>query len=155
MYFRAGAGAVILDERHERVLVLERSDKPEAWQLPQGGIEAGEDPYTAALREVREETGLAAEELALIDRYPEPLVYELPPEHQTAKTGLGQVQYWFLFECKRTPAVIELPDRKEFRAVEWLTFPDLLVKVVEFRRPVYHRLYKHFERHLVARTPQI
>ncbi|MFW6089679.1 MAG: NUDIX domain-containing protein, partial [Gemmatimonadota bacterium] len=95
-YFRAGVGALIVDGSG-RVLACERADVPGAWQLPQGGLRSGEDPLEGALREVEEETGVARGELELLDRHPEPLVYELPPEARSPKTGRGQVQYWFAF----------------------------------------------------------
>jgi len=76
-YFRAGAGAVLTDQ-HGRVLIFERRDIPGAWQFPQGGLENEENPIDAALREIWEETGISKTALALIDRYPGLLVYELP-----------------------------------------------------------------------------
>lgn len=64
-YFRAGVGAVIIGS-DGRVLAFERADTPGAWQLPQGGLEDGEDPLTAVLREIEEEVGLRRERLELI-----------------------------------------------------------------------------------------
>src|SRR4029079_13769297 len=95
-YFRAGAGAAIVDSKG-LVLALQRADIAGAWQLPQGGLEASEEPLPAALREISEETGIRAQDLTLLAIYPEPLVYELPVSARSEKTGRGQVQYWFLF----------------------------------------------------------
>jgi putative (di)nucleoside polyphosphate hydrolase len=146
-YFRAGVGAVIANNAG-RILALERSAIPGAWQLPQGGLEAGEEPIDAVLREIKEETGLAKKQLQLVDRYPEPLVYELPREHQKHKTGMGQVQYWFLFKLKKPIKDLRLPKRGEFRAWAWLPFERVVNDTVSFRKPVYRRLQDYFERHL-------
>src|SRR5262245_21388404 len=94
-YFRAGVGAVLTDQ-HGRVLIFERADLSGEWQFPQGGIDNAEQPIDTVLREIKEETGITA--LRLLRRYPGLLVYELPRQAQSVKTGMGQVQYWFLFK---------------------------------------------------------
>ena len=95
--FRAGAGAAIVD-REGRVLAFDRADVDgPAWQLPQGGLERGESPERAVWREVEEETGLTAARLELLGSLPEPLAYELPEAMRSARTGRGQVIYWFFF----------------------------------------------------------
>lgn len=138
-HFRAGAGAVILS--HDgRVLVFERDDVPNAWQFPQGGLERGESPEAAVWREVEEETGLRAPDLALVSRYPEPLVYELPPHVRRARTGLGQVQYWFYFRAPSLTPPVTLGTSGEFRAWRWAKFPDVVAETVAFRQAIYRRL---------------
>ncbi|MDA8165125.1 MAG: RNA pyrophosphohydrolase [Desulfobacteraceae bacterium] len=148
-FFRAGAGAVIID-RQGLVLALERADTPGAWQLPQGGLDPGEEPLAAGLREAEEETGLPAAGLALLDAYPEPLVYELPPKFHSGKTGRGQVQYWFLFRYSGVSTTIDVAPGGEFRAWQWLPFEELLVLTAAFRRPLYRRLAARFREHLAG-----
>lgn len=111
------------------MLALERSDIPGAWQLPQG----------------REETGISREKLELLGRYPEPLIYELPPKAQSTKTGLGQVQYWFFFKYRGADGDIRLPAGGEFRAWDWRPFDDVVANAVEFRQSVYRRLRESFD----------
>lgn len=137
-YFRAGVGAVIRNAEG-LVLALERRDMRDAWQLPQGGIEAGEDPVGAVSREIREETGLSSRALKSISRYPEPLSYELPKRLRTTKTGRGQTQWWFVFDL-RPGETIELPKEGEFRDFRWTNIVELTRETVEFRRPLYRRL---------------
>ena len=147
-YFRAGVGAIIIDGGG-RVLVLQRSDIPGAWQLPQGGMEEGEEPSTAILREIDEETGISQNYLELIDEYPEPLVYELPPEARSRKTGRGQVQYWFLFRFKEKESEIDISSSDEFTAWRWMSVKQILTDVVYFRARVYQRLTERFSEHLL------
>lgn len=141
-YFRAGAGAIIVDDSGS-VLALERADIPGAWQLPQGGLEEGEEPWEAIIREIGEETGISPADIEFIARYPEPLAYELPPEARRQKTGRGQVQYWFLFHLKRLNA-IDLKRSAEFRAWRWMPMQEIVDGAAEFRRPVYRRLMEYF-----------
>ena len=123
-----------------RALVFERSDVPGAWQFPQGGIARHEDPLSAVMREVREETGIEADQLQLCGRYPEPLVYVLPPEARSRKSGLGQVQWWFVFRYEGRTDQIELPPRGEIRSWAWRPLEEIVREAADFRRSVYQRL---------------
>lgn len=140
-YFRAGVGAAIANAEG-LVLAMERSDIPGAWQLPQGGLEAGEEPGDGVQREVFEETGIGAERLELVTSLREPLVYELPSDARTAKTGRGQVQYWFLFRFHGSDG--EIAPGREFRNWQWMSFDELLKSVAAFRRGVYAHLATWF-----------
>lgn len=146
-YFRAGVGAIVVDA-NGRVLALERSDIPGAWQLPQGGLEEGEDLLAAALRELQEETGIGRERVELIAQYPEPLVYVLPVEAQKPKTDMGQVQFWFLFRHRGPTNGLELPKGGEFRAWSWQPFNQIVDSAVSFRRSVYEKLKTFLEDNL-------
>lgn len=143
-YFRAGVGAVIADGRG-RVLVCERKDIPGAWQFPQGGMEQGEEAIDAAFREIAEETGIRATSLRLVRRYPELLAYELPREAQSAKTGMGQVQYWFLFRLKRPASSVNLPRHSEFTAAVWVPFEQAVRRAAAFKKPLYKKLRARFK----------
>ncbi len=147
-YFRAGAGAVIIDGRG-MVLALERIAIKGAWQLPQGGLKKGEEPLDAAYREIEEETGIVRGNLELLATATEPLVYELPPGARSEKTGRGQVQYWFLFRFHGNDGSINVERGGEFRAWRWFPFAELIDLTVEFRRPVYRKLWGVFKEHLV------
>jgi putative (di)nucleoside polyphosphate hydrolase len=148
-YFRAGVGAVIVNSQG-LVLAMERADIPGAWQLPQGGLEDAEEPQRAVYREIAEETGIAEHDLELLDTYPEPLVYELPPEARSQKTGRGQVQYWFLYIFHGSQHTIDVQQGGEFRAWQWLPFQRLLTAAVDFRKPLYRRLFERFSPWLLS-----
>ncbi len=145
-FFRANAGLCVLDD-DGRVLALRRRDvDDEAWQMPQGGIDDDETPRAAALRELREETGLGAPLAEIVGEHPEWLVYELPHELRRPKTsrkiGWGQAQRWFLV---RTPSNVDVtPDGDEFDAHAWMPPNELLDRVIAFRRPIYRRVFEHF-----------
>ncbi len=146
-YFRAGAGALIINRRGQ-VLILERSDIPGSWQLPQGGLDEEEEPYQAVIREVEEETGITAGDLQLIAPHPEPLVYELPLQARRNKTGRGQVIYFFLFRFIGDENRLDLTHSKEFRNWRWTTARRMIGLTVEFRAGVYRRLAEHFAQFL-------
>lgn len=146
-YFRAGVGAVILN-RKGLILALERVDVSGAWQLPQGGLEAFEEPLRAALREVVEETGIVDTALELLDTYPEPLAYELPEIARTEKTGRGQVQYWFLFRFHGSDDTIDIKSGGEFCEWKWTTFRSLLHTAIDFRESLYRKLADRFGQYI-------
>jgi putative (di)nucleoside polyphosphate hydrolase len=150
-FFRAGVGAVITD-REGSVLAFERSDISKAWQMVQGGLEDGEEPIEAALREIEEETGIPRSRITLMAEYPEPLVYELPESARSPKTGRGQVQYWFLFALNGDRAAIDLGNSREFKRWRWMSLAELITLTVRFRVPTYRRLEDFFSPFLL-RTP--
>jgi len=144
-YFRAGVGAVIAN-RYGQVLACERTDARGSWQFPQGGLKKDESPAQAVLREVREETGIRKRDLELLDAYPQPLAYELPPEYWSPKRGRGQALYWFLFRLRDADVPIDLEIAGEFCAWRWMGFEELTRVTPEFRRPAYRQIYERFGR---------
>ena len=134
-FFRASVGAVILDGSG-RVLVFRRAGRGAgSWQFPQGGIEQGESPREALVRELAEETGLEFASFSRVDEHPRWLAYELPEELRSSKVGLGQVQRWFVLHA--TDAPTPRPDGEEFDAFEWVSVAEALARAASFRRDVY------------------
>jgi putative (di)nucleoside polyphosphate hydrolase len=143
-YFRASVGAVVMDGEG-RVLACRRADVGgDAWQLPQGGLERGEEPLDAVLREVEEELGIRRRDLDLVSEMEPWLSYELPEASRSEKTGRGQTQRWFFFRFTGSAEEIN-PDGREFDACTWMPLEQLAHEVVAFRRPVYAALLARYE----------
>lgn len=142
-FYRASVGAVIVNADGD-ALAFERSGIAGAWQLPQGGLEAGEKPLDAVIREVFEETGIDASDLALLAEHHRLLSYDLPAEMRSNKTGRGQTQRWFLFRFQGNAENIELPAAGEFSAWRWMPLAQLAETTVSFRQDVYRELAQGF-----------
>ncbi|WP_328598076.1 RNA pyrophosphohydrolase [Croceibacterium salegens] len=119
------------------------------WQMPQGGVDKGEDPANAVLRELWEETGARAEHVEVVDRLPEELFYDLPDELIGKLWGgkyLGQRQTWYLARFTGSDADIDLDahDPPEFCEWKWIE-PRLLPElIVPFKRDVYRAIVEGF-----------
>lgn len=138
LHFRAGTVAVVRDS-HGRVLAFERSDRRGQWQLPQGGIDAGESPVEGVWRELREETGLTADEVHLVDEYPEWTAYEWPAGVKQRGQRLGQAQRWFFFQIN-DDGTAPTADGVEFVDWKWVEVDWLIEQVVDFRLASYQRV---------------
>jgi putative (di)nucleoside polyphosphate hydrolase len=150
--YRRGVGVMLLN-REGRAWVGARIDNPEdAWQMPQGGIDEGEEPWATALRELEEETGIAPRLVERVARCPERLRYELPDEWRPRLWGgrwIGQEQDWFLARFLGVDSDVEIATaHPEFRAWQWVEpvrLPDL---IVPFKRDLYRRLLDDFAAYL-------
>ena len=151
---RPNVGAVLFN-RDGLVFVARRADFPNAegapggWQLPQGGIDAGEDPRGAVLRELAEEIGTDRAEI--IGEHPHWVEYELPPELiGVALKGKwrGQRQRWFALRFTGVDSDIRLDadPHPEFDAWRWVELAELPELAVEFKRDIYEKLAASFAR---------
>ena len=142
-HFRAGVVIVVRSPDLTHVLAFERADAAGSWQLPQGGLKAGEAPIEGAWRELLEETGLGEVDVVARAEFPEWLAYEWPDELKGLKGDLahriGQVQRWFLFDAL-SPDIVPTPDGGEFVAWQWVEPQWLVNHVVEWRRGPYERV---------------
>ncbi|KQM66732.1 MULTISPECIES: RNA pyrophosphohydrolase [unclassified Sphingomonas] len=150
--YRPCAGVMLLN-RERLVFVGQRLDSTlEAWQMPQGGIDDGEAPIDAAIRELREETGVAADKVRLIAENPDELLYDLPDD-MIGKIWKGkwrgQRQRWFLFGFDGTDADIDIrTPEPEFRAWRWADPADLPAMIVPFKKALYEQVLAGFAAHL-------
>lgn len=150
--YRPCAGVMLLN-REGQVFVGQRLDSTlEAWQMPQGGIDEDEAPLDAAIRELREETGVQADKVRLIAESPEELFYDLPDD-MIGKIWKGkwrgQRQRWFLFAFDGTDADIDIQTPEpEFRAWRWAEPADLPSMIVPFKKALYEQVLAGFADHL-------
>ncbi|MGQ0664622.1 MAG: RNA pyrophosphohydrolase [Pseudomonadota bacterium] len=144
--YRPGVGLMLFN-REGRVFVARRIDMPSpAWQMPQGGIDAGEDPRAAAMRELAEEIGTA--QAVIIAESREWHAYDLPPELRGALWGgrfRGQRQKWFALRFTGEDSDIDLDtDTPEFLAWKWAPVERLPDLIVPFKRALYQALVTEF-----------
>jgi putative (di)nucleoside polyphosphate hydrolase len=152
--YRPNVGAVLFN-RDGLVFVARRADMPNAegpaggWQLPQGGIDVGEDPRVAVFRELEEEIGSA--NAAVIGEHPDWLTYDLPP----GLLGIawrgryrGQRQRWFAlrFTGEDSEIRLDLDPHPEFDAWRWVKLAELPGLAVPFKRAIYEVLVESFAR---------
>jgi putative (di)nucleoside polyphosphate hydrolase len=152
--YRPCVGIVVFNSAG-RVFVGKRRDGPEhvdathAWQMPQGGVDRDEDPWIAALRELREETSIhSVEKLGEVADW---LSYEIPREivGQAWKGKYrGQTQKWFAvrFTGRESEIDIDSPDghEPEFTAWRWERLEHLPTLIIPFKRKVYERVVQEF-----------
>ena len=150
--YRPNVGAALFN-RDGLVFVARRANLPNAegapggWQLPQGGIDPGEDPRTAVLRELAEEIG--THHARVIGEHPEWLCYDLPPHLVGVAFGgryRGQRQRWFALRFEGTDDEIrlDLDPHPEFDAWRWAELAELPGLAVGFKRPIYELLAVSF-----------
>lgn len=154
--YRKNVGIVVFNHEN-KVLMCARADKASnCWQFPQGGIEKGETIKQAALRELREETGICSVEIVKI--LPETLRYRFPKNilERRKKAGSGEVgqeQTWVLARFCGEETEINFqtnPEEIEFRAFEWVDIKEAPLKIVEFKKEVYNRVAEAFLPYLQA-----
>lgn len=132
-----------------KVWVGQRLDSTvDAWQMPQGGLDEGEDPQAGALRELEEETGIGAGQVEIVARCPVELTYDLPPD-LAAKLWKGkwrgQRQTWFLMRYTGRDEDIDIRTAEpEFRAWKWAPPADLPAMIVAFKKTLYEDVLKAF-----------
>lgn len=119
-----------------------------AWQMPQGGIDPGEAPRRAALRELAEETGVRSVEI--LGESAEWLAYDYPPgvaRRSFARRYRGQRQKWFAMRFVGEEREIDLGwGHAEFDAWRWMALEELAAGIVAFKRPVYEAVAREFAR---------
>ena len=148
--YRSAVGVMLLSRAGE-VLVARRIDMPmmPAWQMPQGGIDPGETPVQAALRELKEEIG--TDKAKILGESRVWLKYDLPAELASGIWGgryRGQRQKWFAMRFTGNDTDIDLgTDHPEFDAWKWIQPEQLPEVIVPFKRQLYIDILAEFRAH--------
>jgi putative (di)nucleoside polyphosphate hydrolase len=149
--YRPCVGVMLINESGQ-IFVGERIDTLGAWQMPQGGIDKGEDARDAALRELWEETGVNPEHVTVLAETTNWLTYDLP-DHLLGKVWKGkyrgQKQLWFLLRFNSTDDKISIAsEHPEFARWKWSNPTDLVNEIVPFKKDIYDSVVAEFAAHL-------
>jgi len=144
-FYRPNVGLMLIGPGRQ-VFVGRRLNQPDAWQMPQGGVDKGETPVEAAFRELGEEVGTT--KALLLRQTRDWITYEVPitlhPPHWKGRWR-GQAQKWFALGFTGADADIDLAaHEQEFDAWRWAQANDLLGLVVTWKRPAYEVVLKEF-----------
>ena len=144
--YRPCVGIALFNQMN-KVFVGERIDSPGAWQMPQGGMDAGEDASAAFFREMKEEIG--TDKATILKIMARPLRYDLPPHLQTRLwNGLyrGQEQIWIAARYTGTDGDINLGAHTpaEFQRWQWVERDDAINLIVPFKRDTYRQVMQEF-----------
>jgi len=146
--YRRGVGVMLVNAAG-LVFVAQRNDFiSDAWQMPQGGIDPGEDPRETALRELAEETGVTADKVEILAQSPDWLRYDLPADlvpRLWKGRFRGQEQMWFLLRFQGTDDDVNLEtEHPEFSAWKWAPLDQVADLIVPFKRALYDQVVDTF-----------
>ncbi len=150
--YRPCAG-IMLANRDGKIFVGQRTDNQnspwaDCWQMPQGGVDKGEDPQAAAHRELFEETGIPPELATILAVSEREHFYDLPDDLLGKIWGgkyRGQRQHWFLMRFVGDDSAIRIDTKDpEFRAWQWVDAGRLTELIVPFKKEIYRSLLKEF-----------
>lgn len=150
--YRPNVGIMLINA-DKQVWVGARMDYvSEYWQMPQGGIDAGEDISTAMWRELFEEIGVAAADCQMLATTPDWLYYDLPPDLAKNLWGgeyRGQKQMWYALKLTAPDTVINIATANpEFKAWKWIPADMLVHMIVPFKRQVYKQVLDIFQQYV-------
>ena len=143
--YRKGVGMMVFND-DKKIFVGKRIDNQKAWQMPQGGVDENEDCFSAARRELYEETGIQS--IRVIEKSKEKYTYDLP-EYLLGKIWKGkykgQRQRWFLIKFLGPDSEINLNQKcPEFNEWKWVDIDELPKIIVPFKKKLYLSIIKEF-----------
>ena len=153
--YRSGVGIMLIN-RDKEIFVGKRIDNhSDAWQMPQGGIDVGEDEDLALFRELKEETGISAGDVKILQKSRGHYYYNLPYNLQKKFWGgkyLGQKQRWYLAEFIGDENLINVQtEDPEFSEWKWISKEKIINAIVGFKRVLYADLIAEFSKFLIVK----
>ena len=150
--YRSGVGIMLINSE-KKIFVGKRIDnRSDAWQMPQGGSDPGEEEDVAMFRELQEETGIDGSFIKVLNKSSEHFYYNLPYKLQKKFWGgkyLGQRQRWYLAEFIGDESVINIcGENPEFSEWKWIEKELLIDAIVGFKRGLYCDIIKEFSEYL-------
>ena len=156
--YRPAAGVVLFNHAGKVFMGRRKNASgPYIWQFPQGGIDKGEKPKHAALRELYEETGIKPELVSTIGRITDWLYYDFPADFhgkKAARGWRGQRQKWYALRFHGSDDDVNLKAHRPIEFVDWRwdDFARAPQLIVPFKRPVYQKLIREFGH--IGKTPK-
>jgi putative (di)nucleoside polyphosphate hydrolase len=152
--YRTGVGIAIINQ-DKKIFVghrIDSVDKLKSWQMPQGGVDAGEEELLAMFRELKEETGLEKDAVKILHQLPNYQYYNLPNILQKKLWGgkyLGQRQKWFLLELSVNDEAINIKtENPEFNDWQWVSVDEAIELIVDFKKMLYKEVFRGFAKFL-------
>lgn len=146
--YRSGVGIMLINSKKEIFVGKRIDNNSDAWQMPQGGIDAGEDEDLAMFRELKEETGIGEENIKIIKKSSGHHYYNLPYKLQKKFWGgkyLGQKQRWYLAEFFGDESTINVKtENPEFSNWKWISDKEIINAIVGFKRSLYRDVIHEF-----------
>jgi putative (di)nucleoside polyphosphate hydrolase len=145
--YRPNVAAVIVSSKYPEkveILIAKRNDI-DAWQFPQGGIDEGESPKEALLRELKEEIG--TDEVEVLASMPEWMKYDFPKRIAEKMYPYdGQKQKYFLVRLKKGAKIDLNTEHPEFEDYKFVSIDEVFEYVKSFKRPVYRKVIDYFKK---------
>ena len=150
--YRQNVGLMVLNEAGDVFVGQRKDNNVAAWQMPQGGIDEGEDAQVAALRELEEETGIKPDLVTVVAVSDGWISYDLPynlvPKLWKGRYR-GQEQKWFLLRFHGPDSQVNIQtEQPEFSKWRWLKTDELVDNIVPFKQDVYVKVIEEFKQHL-------
>lgn len=144
--YRPNVAAVIVSPEYpdvKKIFIAERSDINGVWQFPQGGIDSGESPAEALIREIEEEIG--TKKVEVVAEYPEWIAYDFP-EHVAARMRpyCGQTQRYYLVRLKPKAKINLETKHPEFIDYKFIDIDELFDYIAHFKKPIYEKVIGYF-----------
>lgn len=146
--YRFNVGIILINDEHR--VFLARRIGHDAWQFPQGGVNAGEEDKEALFRELKEEIGLDPEDVTILGSTRHWLKYRLPKQYwrpDAKPMVIGQKQRWFLLKikCSSQKIRLDLSESPEFDSWRWVDYWEPVNHVIYFKQQVYKQALKELE----------